>query len=82
MGGDSIVSCEVSLYPHGTTDGGSIINESVEYLRQKGLKCEVGPISTKVTGDSEQVWRGLESMFSNAKRQNEDVSMVVNISTR
>ncbi len=69
---------EVSVYPLKTGDGSSIIENSIESLKQHGVNYSVGSISTHLHGDEAQLWQGLQEMFRNAK-DNGEVSMVVTI---
>ncbi len=72
-----MLAAEVSLYPQKSRECGEVIKRSVEALSQQGLRYEVGPVSTFIQGDADQVWSGLRTVFEAAGRQGCEVNMVV-----
>lgn len=75
-----MISAEVSLYPLETTESDAVIKNSLRALAEGGLEFEVGPLSTKISGSPDEVWRGLRALFERAHAHGGEVSMVVTIS--
>lgn len=75
-----MISCEVSLYPMETTNSDQIINQSLSALQNKGVTCEVGTMSTYISGTPEQVWESIRTMYDVASSRAKELSMVVTIS--
>lgn len=74
-----MLTAEVSLYPQKTTNASQIINSSLDSLNRYNLQTNVGPISSRLQGNDEEVWSGLRSLYDQAKTQSE-VNMVITIS--
>lgn len=73
------VSAQVSVYPLGQADLGPGIEAFVEVLTRRGLAHHVGPMSTMVWGEDEQVFAALREGFAQAAAHGQ-VVMVVTIS--
>lgn len=61
-----IVSAQVSIYPLRQDRLSPAIAAVSDALQAAGLRPEVGPMSTLVTGETIAVFRGLEDAFSRA----------------
>lgn len=73
-----MITAQVSLYPQKTTAASEIINKSIEAMKNTGVQCDVGSMSTNITGTDEQVWKGLRTLFDTAQKAGE-TNMVVTI---
>lgn len=75
-----MISCEVSLYPLETTDSDQIINQALSSIQNQNVTCEVGAMSTYISGNPEQVWQTLKILYDSASSRAKELSMVVTIS--
>jgi uncharacterized protein YqgV (UPF0045/DUF77 family) len=75
-----LVSCEVSLYPMETTDSDQIINKALSSIQSQGVNCEVGPLSTFISGPPEKVWQAMRILYDTASTNSKEVSMVMTVS--
>jgi len=57
------IQAEVSLYPLRTQEVGKAVAEFVECLRGRSIGLDVGPMSTRISGDSTQVFNALHAAF-------------------
>lgn len=57
------VQAEASFYPLRTQQVGETVVRFLEHLRRVGLNVEVGPMSTRMTGESELVFATLGNAF-------------------
>lgn len=73
------IRAQVALYPLESVDADHVINQSIESLNASGLEFQVGPVSTELMGQPEQVWRGLRQLFDEATIRGGEVSMVVTV---
>lgn len=71
---------EVSLYPMETSRSDKIIFESLESLSGHDLHYDIGALSTRISGSSEQVWTSLRTMHDQALATGNEVVMVVTLS--
>lgn len=74
-----MISVEVALYPQDSNNSDSVINASLESLAAKGVRYDVGPVSTFFTGSSDQVWEGLRTLFETAESQGREIAMVATV---
>lgn len=74
-----MLCAEVSIYPQKTTNASQIITSAVRTLAQEKVSYKVGSISTHIDGNDDQVWTGIQKVFTEAQNAGE-VSMVVTIS--
>lgn len=58
-----IVQAEVSLYPLRTVSLSGPIDEFVERLKDADLEIDAGPMSSRVVGESGEVFAALASAF-------------------
>ncbi len=58
------ISVQISLYPLGKEHLSQDISGFVELLRAKGLRCEVGRMSTVLSGNSDDVFGALKEAYS------------------
>ena len=75
----SSVSAQVSLYPLRQATIGSSIRGFVRVLRQRGLRTQVGEMSTVVWGEQDTVFDALKEAFRRATERGDTV-MVVTLS--
>lgn len=75
-----MISCEVSLYPLETINSDQIINHALSSIQNQGVTCEVGTMSTYISGSPEQVWQSLKTLYDTASSRAKELSMVVTIS--
>ena len=62
----SVVSAQVSLYPLGQGDLAPAIAAFVAELREQGLPCKIGAMSTLVWGDAVAVFAALQQAYAAA----------------
>lgn len=74
-----MISCEVSLYPMDSSNSDQIINSSVDSVKNLGLTCNKGILSTFITGSDDKIWQGLKNMFDNAQKNGKEIAMVVTL---
>lgn len=60
------IQAEVSLYPLEVADVAPPIFLFVERLERPGLTIEIGPLSTRLTGEAELVFLALREAFTEA----------------
>ena len=75
----SMVSAQISLYPLGQESVGPAIRQVVRMLRQRGLRTQVGEMSTLVWGEEETIFDALKAAFHCAAERGDTV-MVVTLS--
>ena len=63
------VACQFSLYPLGTTDLGDVIYKALDELKKKGVKYDLGGMSTTISGDADIVFSCLKDVFDAAAKQ-------------
>jgi len=73
------IRAQVALYPTESVDADHVINQSIQSLDAAGLEYNVGPVSTELVGQTEEVWRGLRHLYDDATIRGGEVSMVVTI---
>lgn len=57
------IQAEASLYPLRTHDVGDIVERFLKWLRRPGMDLEVGTMSTRIWGDSKDVFDALRDAF-------------------
>jgi uncharacterized protein YqgV (UPF0045/DUF77 family) len=57
------VQAEVSLYPLRTLSLGEVIAEFLDRLRQSGLVVELGPMGSRIEGESGELFGALHEAF-------------------
>lgn len=60
------ISAQVSIYPLRQERLSPAIEAVSKALEARGLRAEVGPMSTLVTGDSDDIFAALKEGFANA----------------
>ena len=73
------ISAQVSVYPLRQEHLTPAIEEVAAALRAKGLRAEVGPMSTHVTGAADCVFAALEQAFVRAAAKGQ-VVMTITVS--
>ena len=66
-----MIACQLSLYPLGSGDFTALISEAVQSLEplgERGLRIDVGSMSTVVTGPDDLVWGAARLLFDTAAR--------------
>ncbi|WP_082725902.1 YkoF family thiamine/hydroxymethylpyrimidine-binding protein [Limnochorda pilosa] len=75
-----MITAQVSLYPVESDDPDEVVNLSLQGLADHGVHWQVGPVSTEIQGEPEQVWGAIRSLFDQALAQGAgEVSMVVTV---
>jgi uncharacterized protein YqgV (UPF0045/DUF77 family) len=78
---ETLLTCEVSLFPLETLESDEIVNQAIEALKETGVKYETGNISTYLYSDNpEQIWDGLKAIYQQAEQEGVEFSMVINLS--
>ena len=72
----SEISAQLSLYPLRVASLTPAINAALEILSGFGLNTTLGPMSTLVLGQSDEVWEALSAVFSSACEHHEVVMNV------
>jgi len=70
------IQAEVSLYPLRTSNMSKPIEEFWKALKHNHLEIVSGPMSTRITGDSDTVFRALKSAFTSVADEYEVVMSV------
>jgi len=60
------VQAEVSLYPLRTPTLTESVERFVEHMRREGPRVEIGPMSSRITGECKDVFRALSGAFEEA----------------
>jgi uncharacterized protein YqgV (UPF0045/DUF77 family) len=58
-----IISAQISLYPLGKDSLSQDIAVFVNMLKKRGLQCEVGRMSTLITGETAEVFDALREAY-------------------
>lgn len=74
-----MISAEVAIYPLKTTNATNVIESSINTLRNGNLSYNVNSMNTKLVGSKAEIFRSLESMFTEAEKAGGELSMVVTI---
>ena len=75
-----MIKAEVAVYPLKTNNATSVINASIHTLDDTNVNYQVDSMNTKVSGSKTEVFRCLESMFSEAEKSGGEINMVVTVS--
>lgn len=70
---------EAALFPMESSDPDGVILHAIDVLKEQGVHCQVGPVSTEFTGDDDQVWNALRAAYEAARAQSGEVAMSVTI---
>ena len=74
-----MITCQFSVYPLRTERISEILREVLKEVEAIGITYEMGPMSTKMQGDEEQVFTALKGAFAKAATQG-DVVLVATVS--
>jgi len=58
------VQAEVSFYPLRTESIGAAINKFVNTLEQGGVEISIGPMSTRLKGEADEVFESVRQAFA------------------
>lgn len=75
-----MISAQISLYPIEATDADAVINSSLQELQFQDLDFSVGPMSTEIKGDTDEVFQAIRRLFDRACSTAGEVSLVITIS--
>lgn len=75
-----MITAQISLYPIESTDADMVINSSLKELQFQDLDFSVGPISTAIKGEKDEVFQAIRMMFDRACQDGGEVSLVATIS--
>jgi len=70
------VQAEVSLYPLRTQDVGGVVEGFIRRLRDQGIDLIIGPMSTRISGESKQVFDALRDGFAQVAEEHQVVLTV------
>jgi uncharacterized protein YqgV (UPF0045/DUF77 family) len=70
------VQAEVSLYPLRIAALMEPIDSFVEHLRRAGLNVEIGPMSSRINGESKDLFRALGEAFEDTAHSGDAVLTV------
>lgn len=74
-----MVQAQVSVYPIETNDADAVINSSINALAEEDVDYTVGPISTQLRGNADQVFAALQELFTRACQGGGEVSLVATV---
>jgi len=74
-----MLTAEVAIYPLKSSNASDVINHSIDSLKSAKIDYQVDSMKTHLTGNNEDVFNSLKTMFSDAQNQGGEVSMVVTI---
>jgi uncharacterized protein YqgV (UPF0045/DUF77 family) len=74
-----LITAEVAIYPLKTSNATDVINSSITKLQNSNVDYSVNSMNTVVTGNKEDVFNGLKTMFTEAENRGGEVNMVVTI---
>ncbi len=66
-----MIACQMSLYPLGSGDFTAVISSTVDRLKSledRGLRVDVGSMSTVVIGPDDLVWQAARLLFDTAAK--------------
>lgn len=72
--------CKIALYPMGSDNFMSIINEQFDLARQGNVKVTSDHYATRLDGDVKDIFRVMESFFTNTQKKASRVSLTFTIS--
>ncbi len=74
-----MMNAEVAIYPLKTDQATNVIDNSIHALKDSNVEYHVNSMNTRLTGTKAEIFRSLESMFTEAEDSGGEVSMVVTI---
>lgn len=78
-----MIKAEVSLYPAGQEEVGSLAGLSATFLDEHGLDYDFHQsntsLNTTISGSEDEVWGALRHLFSKNQNQGHDVVMITTL---
>jgi len=74
-----MINAEVSIYPLKTDDATNVIDSSINVLKNSAVSYNVSSMNTRLSGRKAEIFKSLETMFTEAENTGGEVSMVVTI---
>ena len=74
-----MITAEVAVYPLKTNDAANVINKSIDALKGRNVSYTVNSLNTRLTGNNNDVFQCLATMFTEAEKTGDEVNMVVTI---
>ncbi len=71
------VSVKFALYPLGDENYAEVINNQIEAIKDQGINTSLKHYETRLEGDTEKVFKGLEKVFRNSGRDGAHTVMTV-----
>lgn len=71
------VSVRFALYPMGDKNYSDVINNQIEAIKEQGIHASVGYYETRLEGDAEELFKGLEKVFRNTEMAGDNTVMTV-----
>ena len=75
-----MITAQVAVYPLKTNNASGIINNSINALKDKNVNYNVNSMNTMLSGNKEEIFNSLSTMFSEAENIGGEINMVVTIS--
>lgn len=75
-----MITAEVAVYPLKTNNASDVINKSVDTLKGSNVKYSVGSMNTRISGSKEEVFKSLDTIFTEAENTGAEINMVVTVS--
>ncbi|MEJ6949740.1 YkoF family thiamine/hydroxymethylpyrimidine-binding protein [Natronospora cellulosivora (SeqCode)] len=74
-----MLSAEVAIYPENNDHGDEVIYSTIQSIKSQGVSINVDHMSSRISGEDDEVWSALRSMSQEAD-DNGEFSMVITIS--
>ena len=74
-----MITAEVAVYPLKTNDATRVIKDSIKAIQGTDVDYTVNSINTRISGTKDEVFKSLETMFTEAERRGGEISMVITI---
>lgn len=65
---EGLISCQIAYYPLGTADYNSDVDSVIEILKNSGVFCEIGEMSTIIKGSQNAVFSVLQRITAEMNR--------------
>jgi uncharacterized protein YqgV (UPF0045/DUF77 family) len=75
----NMITAEIAVYPLKTDNATKVINDSRNAIKGSGVDCRVNSMNTVLSGDKDDVFNCIKTMFTEAEKSGGEVSMVVTV---
>ncbi|MCX7748154.1 MAG: Ykof family thiamine-binding protein [Clostridia bacterium] len=76
----NLITAEVAIYPLKTDNATGVINSSINTLHNTKVDYSVNSMNTLLKGSKEEVFKSLQTMFTEAENSGGEINMVVTVS--